>query len=484
MSPHSEPSVEDLRRESERTRASLTSTVDELREKVEDTATEWKNAVSPSHIKAEVKEYVRESGEHLSQSIRRRARENPLQAAAIGAGLAYPLWGLIRSVPAPLLMIGAGLWLTQQKRSGNGHGDGMFDHAKHKAADFTEEATHRASEAVSTVKASVHDAQSAISSRASAVADQVTRATHDARDAAAGLGHKIAETASSVTSVAKDKAAVAKETVYRAGATSRDSLMEFVDRNPLVVGGVGLAVGAFIAASLPTSETENRLFGEQSDHLKDARAKPRRKRIDQARDVAAGVISDVASAAGREGLNAEGVRQAVGSVADGAEGRGRSVGLTRPSVKQSTPTEIKPELRELRNHHERHLWIEIIPGPLRLGQPDRGFQGAGPRGRRQAEEQGVRRFEQRRENSEGTCLHDRQYRKGRGFGRNRQGQGRHERPERRWRRIISEASPRPRTARQASSTWMSRKRRTTSARPRDRSRPSPMPSACAMSANS
>src|SRR4051794_8257614 len=119
MNAHSEPSVDDLRRESERTRASLTSTVEELRDKVGDTATEWKQAVSPSHIKAEVKDYVRESGGQLSESIRRRVRENPLQAAAIGVGLAYPLLGLLRTVPAPLMLIGAGLWLTQQKRSGS-----------------------------------------------------------------------------------------------------------------------------------------------------------------------------------------------------------------------------------------------------------------------------------------------------------------------------------------------------------------------------
>jgi len=42
-------------------------------------------------LKAEIKEYVREESSELLTSIERKARENPLQAVAIGAGLAYPL---------------------------------------------------------------------------------------------------------------------------------------------------------------------------------------------------------------------------------------------------------------------------------------------------------------------------------------------------------------------------------------------------------
>jgi len=339
MNTHAEPSVDDLRRESERTRATLTSTVDELRGKVEDTASEWKHAVSPSHIKAEVKDYVRESGEHLSQSLRRKVRENPLQAAAIGAGLAYPLWGLLRSVPAPLLLIGAGFWLSQQKRALPG--ESTVDQVKQKAADFAADAKARAAGAVDRAASAVadksqqmesamSDAKAAVSKSVSSVADQVTMAAHDARDKAAGITQRVADTvqttanslsakASDSMAAAKDQMAVAKDKVIEASATSRDAFMEFVDRNPLVVAGAGLAVGAFIAASLPASDTENRLFGEQSDHLKDAARRTASQGIDQARGVASGVISDVTAAAEREGLGAQGLKQAVGDVAEGAK---------------------------------------------------------------------------------------------------------------------------------------------------------------------
>jgi len=336
MNAHSEPSVDDLRRESERTRASLTSTVEELRDKVGDTATEWKQAVSPSHIKAEVKDYVRESGEQLSESIRRRVRENPLQAAAIGVGLAYPLLGLLRTVPAPLMLIGAGLWLTQQKRSGS-YGT-QEDSLVEKTGNLASQATMRAGEVASSaqhaaqdamargvdkVSTGVSDAASAVSAQAGAVTDQVRRMAHDARDAATNMTQRVTDTlqstASSVSTAAADTMVVAKDKVYQASVTSRDTVMDFIDRNPLVVAGAGLAVGAFIAASLPTSQVENRLLGETSDALKEKARRSASEGLDRAKNVASEVAGDVAAAADLEGLNAQGVRQTVGNVAEGAK---------------------------------------------------------------------------------------------------------------------------------------------------------------------
>jgi hypothetical protein len=42
-----------------------------------------------------------------------------LQAAAIGVGVSYPLLGLIKRIPMPLILVGAGFWLAQQNRQGS-----------------------------------------------------------------------------------------------------------------------------------------------------------------------------------------------------------------------------------------------------------------------------------------------------------------------------------------------------------------------------
>src|ERR1044072_1741046 len=118
MSFHTEPSVSTLRAEAEVTRGRLTGTVEELRSQVADTATDIKERLSPEAIKTEVKQYVRDSRDQLWHTLERKARDNPLQAVAVGAALAYPALRMMRAIPAPLLLVGAGLLLSRS--SGNG----------------------------------------------------------------------------------------------------------------------------------------------------------------------------------------------------------------------------------------------------------------------------------------------------------------------------------------------------------------------------
>ena len=57
-------SVEDLRRESERSRAELAATVEQLRERISHTADDIRHKVSPQHIRSEVSGYIN----HTTQS--------------------------------------------------------------------------------------------------------------------------------------------------------------------------------------------------------------------------------------------------------------------------------------------------------------------------------------------------------------------------------------------------------------------------------
>ena len=105
---YAEPSVDALRAEAEATRRRLTGTVDDLRTQVADTATDIKERLSPDAIKTEVTQYVRDSRDQLWHSWSEKARDNPLQAVAVGAALAYPALKIMRAMPAPLLLVGAG----------------------------------------------------------------------------------------------------------------------------------------------------------------------------------------------------------------------------------------------------------------------------------------------------------------------------------------------------------------------------------------
>jgi ElaB/YqjD/DUF883 family membrane-anchored ribosome-binding protein len=280
-------SVQQLTRESEASREAFVHTVSELKEEVSETIDDLKTRISPSHLKAEIKEYVREESSELLASIERKARENPLQAVAIGAGLAYPLLGLLRSIPVPLLLIGGGIWLS-------GHGTGGIKEAVGKKAGDV-----------------AHSAEEALAARMEGVTEAVSDAVGDVKSSAeATVAAVKAKTAEAVDAVS-DEADHLREEAAHVVQQSRTSFDQLIERNPLLVGGIAFALGAFVAASLPSTEMEDKLFGERSDEIKSKAAQAVADSVEQAKDAAADVVGEISAAAAREGLNSEAMSKTV-----------------------------------------------------------------------------------------------------------------------------------------------------------------------------
>ena len=55
--------------------------------------------------------------------------------------------------------------------------------------------------------------------------------------------------------------------------SAQDALADLFARQPLMLGAVGVAIGAAIAASLPVSQSENQLMGDTADAVKDQAGK-------------------------------------------------------------------------------------------------------------------------------------------------------------------------------------------------------------------
>ena len=54
------------------------------------------------------------------------------------------------------------------------------------------------------------------------------------------------------------------------GSTLRQNIGEIFERQPLLLGAVGIAIGAGIAASVPATEAENKVMGGASDFVREA----------------------------------------------------------------------------------------------------------------------------------------------------------------------------------------------------------------------
>src|SRR3984893_12773910 len=132
-------SLQQIKRETEQTRAGLTSTVEQLKTSVADTASDIRERVRPEAIRAEVSGYIRSRGEQLLNDAAEAARRNPMQAVAIGASVAYPLLRMARAIPLAVLMVGAGLFFAGSKT-----GQAASQKAMDMASDLSDEVQRRA----------------------------------------------------------------------------------------------------------------------------------------------------------------------------------------------------------------------------------------------------------------------------------------------------------------------------------------------------
>jgi hypothetical protein len=238
--------------------------------------------------------FVRDLGE--------AARQNPLSAALIGMGL---LWLFIGGRPA--------------ERAGELVRRGRLDRIPDAANDAFESAHSRVKSGVDAIGDRAASATSALRDRGASARDRTTRIGRDYAKATSGY----------------------LKSMPRASAemfgTARSNLNDVFEAQPLALGAIGLAIGAGIAAALPSSEMEADYLGETSDTVKAQATEFAAEQADRATDIAGAVMEAVTEEARRQGLSTEGAKAAfrdisekVGRVADTA-GKGISERMTTKS---------------------------------------------------------------------------------------------------------------------------------------------------------
>jgi hypothetical protein len=355
--PHADTrSLQQIKRETEQTRAGLTDTVAQLKTSVAETASDIRHRISPDNIKAEVSGYIKSRGEQLLNDVTSAARRNPMQAVAVGASVAYPLLRLARAIPLPVLMVGAGLFFAGSKT-----GQAASQKASDVAADLSDDVVRRAREwgdqAQDTASAASTYASEQFDRVSSAVAvgtDQV-RGVADAagaavasnsrkiKDSAAAAGASLSERANSlkdeglrfagsaaaaVQDIASDATAAARSTAGTVADTgmnaartlgnkasdaadqARKTIFQTIEQNPLLVAGVGLLLGGLIASALPRSEFEDDLVGDTSDMAKRRAQTVASQGFDAAKGAVGEIYNETARQAEAEGLTTDGIGQA------------------------------------------------------------------------------------------------------------------------------------------------------------------------------
>jgi ElaB/YqjD/DUF883 family membrane-anchored ribosome-binding protein len=222
--------VEQLERETEQTRAQIADTLDELKE-----------TMTPSHVLHQLADRINDGAPAaFARNLKDQAVNNPFSVALIGAGLG---------------------WLMLSPR---GSGGNFMHRSGERLRDAGDEAQQRATEAADAGRETAGSVAASTRQAAGEAADAL-------RDSAAAASDSIQRTASSGYQTMAD-------TARRISGSTRDAtqrtlqsgnaLLDFCREQPMLVAGLGLAMGAMVGALLPSSDTEDQLMGETSDRAK------------------------------------------------------------------------------------------------------------------------------------------------------------------------------------------------------------------------
>jgi hypothetical protein len=223
------------------------------------------------------------------------ARENPLAAALIGGGALWLLIGSdklknaagsVTSAAAPLADLGA-----RAQRSAASSLDDTYGSMRNRASNVQDEASRGINETVRDARTVASDA---MSGAAETISERLDEGIAGAREMFDRMGQALPR----------------KETLRQA----QSSLSDFLERQPLVLGAVGLAIGATVAGALAKSGLEDEWVGELSDSLKadlNARAGAVSQSVREASDTlqaeladAGADIADRMQQAGQDALDA------------------------------------------------------------------------------------------------------------------------------------------------------------------------------------
>lgn len=263
-------SAEDIERDVEATRGDLDRTVEALKEKM-----------TPRNIANEMVGSIKNSRAG-ARAVRlgHQAQDNAVPLALIGAGLA---WMVLRNRTP-----------QYETRSFSPDYDGDYAGAPESGylgAEYEPDGSSRTGALRQKARGLAENAKSAIGERA----DRARQAAESARQS-------LSSTASTAAERARTMAGTARERAVHYGHRAEETFLETLDREPLVIGALGLAVGAAVGAALPATPIEDRYVGPLRDRALDEGKTRAKEGLRQAKEVASAAASTLKQEAQTQGL--------------------------------------------------------------------------------------------------------------------------------------------------------------------------------------
>jgi hypothetical protein len=241
------------------------------------------------------------AGANFVSSLGEAARRNPVSTALLGMGV---LWLITGGKPVDTA--------TRLAKRG-------YDRLPEGATDWIEDGT-------TSVKRQVGALGDRLSDVGDSAGSMVETAASKARETGAAALQRASRLTSEATDVASDFARGLPSRSADLFGSARGRLNEMLDEQPLLLGAIGLAIGAGIAASLPSTRIEAEYFGESADELKAKASAFVGQQTEQLHSMADHALDAVSEEARRQGFSPEAVNAAASDVGDKVAQAASSVG--------------------------------------------------------------------------------------------------------------------------------------------------------------
>jgi Protein of unknown function (DUF3618) len=226
--------------------AQLERETEEARIRVEQTLEELRFRVSPGQLLDRATDYLRNSnGRAFVSNLREQVVTNPLPVTLVGAGIA-------------LLALS-----SRTNRETYEGGSSQYRHRDRPSRDGVQRADEPSEDtdgAVSRAGEWIDEARSAATETAANVRDKA----HEYKDSAAGWYRNTKQGVRRAANSAMEYGQTLQDAVGADGA-----LLDLCRRQPVLVAGIGLAIGAALGSLLPVTRVEQRTMGKASRTMKE-----------------------------------------------------------------------------------------------------------------------------------------------------------------------------------------------------------------------
>jgi len=271
-----------------RSPAEIESDIERERHRLSDTLDEVQNRFSVEYVARQFTDQFSEHGNEIGRSVSDSVKKNPIALAVTGIGLAWLIFGNGRAQPElgrnDAVKVShnreADLHLSRGTSTAYAPTQEGQTSGTLRAAGRLPEWAKRAKTISGPQVSRTTDQNSGpgLADKASggigAVSDKVKAGRETAADQIQNLRQRLSEGTDNMSESARERIVTAREhamnaydQVSNATQRGRSQIGDLYDKQPLLVGALGLAIGAAIGAIAPRTRTEDDLMGEHSDHL-------------------------------------------------------------------------------------------------------------------------------------------------------------------------------------------------------------------------